>query len=112
MTVNVAYKLLQTILSMEHLCLWLPVLWDIAILICLRTHIREDDLYSGIQECELTHTTCDDVVLICRGGEDTSIRPELLTCTALVRLTDNLHIIERLTLLVFLLIYLAVTENL
>ena len=112
MTVNVAYKLLQTILSMEHLCLWLPVLWDIAILIRFRTHIGKYNLDTGIQECELTHTTCDNIILVCRGCKDTSIRPELLTCTALVRLTDNLHIIERLTLLVFLLIYLAITENL
>ena len=112
MAIHVANELLQSILSVEHLCLRLPVLWNIAILIRLWAKVCQGNLDASIEESKLTHTAGYYLVLICRCGEDASIRPELLASTALVCLADNLHIIERLTLLVFLLIDLAIAENL
>ena len=105
MTVNVTHELLQSFLGVEHL-------WLAEVSLLVRALVGKRDSDAGIEECELTHTTCHDIILILCRGEDRAVRPELLTRTALVGLAHHLHRIEGLTLLILLLIYLSVTEYL
>ncbi len=103
--VNVAHKLLQSLLSVEHLRL-------AQITLLVRTQIGQRDSNTCIKECEFAHTTSHDVILIHSLSEDSSIRPELLTSTALVGLAHYLYRVERLTHLIFLLVDLTVAEHL
>ena len=104
-TVDITHKLLQTLFGVEYLRLT-------KITFLIRTQVGERDSDTSIQISQFTHTLSDDVVLIFCGGEDTTIRPELLACTCLIRIAHNLHIVERLTLLILLLIDMAVTIHL
>ena len=72
--VNVAHKLLQSVLGMEHLLACLSLL--------VGAHVGECYGYSGIEVCQLTHTLRNDVVFVCRGGEHCRVWPELLSRTA------------------------------
>ena len=104
-TVNIADKLLQTVLGMEHLGACLTRLR-------VGTQVGERDADTSIEVSELTHTARHDVPLECCCGEDGWIGPELLPCAGAVGITDDLHRIQWLTLLVLLLIDLSVAENL
>ena len=103
-TVDVAHELLQAVLGMEGLltCVALFVL----------AKVDEVDGDAGIQVSQLTHTTCDDVPLVGGGGEDGGVWPELLARSRLVGVANNLHIVERLALLILLLIDVSVAEHL
>ena len=104
MAIYVAHELLQSILRMENLLLGLSFLvW---------AKIGECNLDACIQERQLSHTASDDVPLIDRMGEDGWVWPELLACTTLVGLADNLYRVERFSLLIFLLIDFTTTEYL
>ena len=65
-----------------------------------------------VQVGQLAHTAGHDVPLEDRSGEDAGIRPELLACTCLLCLANNLYGIERLSLLIFLLVDFPVAEHL
>ena len=103
-TVYVTHKLFQSVLGVEYLLACLAFL--------VGAHVTERDTDAGVKESQLTHASCHDVPLVVSGGEDGGVRPELLACTALCGLAYNLYGIERLALLVFLLIDLAVAEHL
>ncbi len=102
--VHIAHELLQTVLGMEHLLLGLAFL--------VGTEVGQGNLDACVEECQLTHTVGDDVPLVDGVGEDGGVWPELLACTALLGLADNLHGVEGLALLVLLLVDLSVTEHL
>ena len=74
--------------------------------------VGERDLDACVQVGELTHAPGYDVPLEGGRGEDGRIGPELLSRTALRRLTDDLYGIEGLALLVFLLIDMPIAEDL
>ena len=105
MAVDVADKLLEALLGMEHLLACLARLG-------IRMLIRQGDLHAGIEVGQLPHTTCDDFPLESRCGEDSAVGPKLLSRTVLVRLSNDLHGIQRLALLIFLLVDIAVTKDL
>ena len=104
-TIHVANKLFQTFLGMEHLGL-------LQVTLIVRTLVSERNGDAGIQVSQLTHTTGNDIVLIFCSSKDTSVRPELLTCTSNVGIADYLHIVKGFTLLVFLLVDMSVAEHL
>ena len=104
MAIYVADEFLQTVLGVEYL------LFGLAFLVWAQ--ISQGNLDACIEECQLAHTVGDDVPLIDSVGEDSWVWPELLACTALVGLAYHLDRIERLTLLIFLLVDFAATENL
>ena len=104
MAVDIAHKLLQSVFGMESFLFCLAFL--------VRTQVAQCDGDAGIQIGQLTHTTSHDVVFVFGGGEDGGIGPELLTRTRFVGVAHNLHVIERLSLLVFLLIDMAVAIDL
>ena len=105
MAVNVAHKLLQSLLSVEHLRLA-----QVAFLV--RTQVCKRDSDTSIKECEFAHTASHDIILIHGLCKDCSIRPELLTGTALVSFAHYLYRIERLTHLILLLVNLTIAEHL
>ncbi len=104
-SIHIAHELLQSLFGMEYLRLA-----HVALLVGAQVCQRDGD--ACVEECQLTHTACHDVIFVCSGGEDGSVRPELLACAALLGLADNLYRVQRLSLLVFLLVYLAVTIDL
>ena len=104
-TVHVAHEFLQAVLGVEHLGL-------LQVAFLVRTQVGKRDGDAGIQIGQLTHTTGNDVVFVFCRSEDGAIGPELLAGTGLVGITHNLHIVERLTLLVLLLVDMAVAEYL
>ena len=102
--VNVANKLLESVLGVEHLLLGVSLfIWS---------HICKRDGDTGIQISQFPHSLYNDVILICGSGEYGGVGPELLACTSEFSLANNLYRVERLTLLVFLLIDLTVAEHL
>ncbi|CDA58062.1 unknown [Prevotella sp. CAG:604] len=104
MAVNVSYKLFQTIFCMENLLFGFSFfVW---------TEICKGNLYTSIEKCQLAHTACDNIPFINGVGENSRVWPELLACTSLFSLTNNLDRVERLTFFVFLLIYFTFTEYL
>ena len=111
-TIDVSHELFESVFSVEYLNLWFPVFWDIAVFIELRTEVSERDFDSGVEESELTHTTCYDVVFVCCGGEYCAIRPELLACASLISITYDFYRVERLSLFVFLLVDFTIAEHL
>ena len=74
--------------------------------------ISQSNLDTRVEECQLAHTVGDDVPLIDCVGKDSWVWPELLACTAFVSFAYHLDRIERLTLLIFLLVDFATTEDL
>ncbi len=104
MTIDVAHKLLQSVLGVEHFLAHLAFL--------IGTHVTQGDFDAGVEVSELAHTAGDDIPLVVGGGKDGGIGPELLTGTAEFGLADYLDGIQGLSFLVFLLVDLAVTEYL
>ena len=104
MTIYITHKFLQSVFCMEHLLTHLTFL--------VRTHVGERYGDASIQICQFPHSLCNDVILVCCCGKHGRVWPELLSCTTQVGSTYHLHRIERLTLLIFLLIYLPVPEDL
>ena len=102
--VDVAHELLQSVLGVEGLLLGLAFL--------VGAQVGQVDGDAGIQVGQLTHAACDDVPLVGGGGEDGGIGPELLAGTRFVGVAHNLHVVERLSLFVFLLVDVAVAEHL
>ena len=80
--------------------------------VLIRAQVAQRYAYAGVQVGELAHAPCHDVPLVVCGGEDGGVGPELLACASQGGLADNLYRIEWLSLLIFLLIYLAVAEHL
>ena len=70
--------------------------------------VGERDGDAGIQESQFTHALGYGRVIIYGGGEDAGIGPELLARAGLVGIAHNLHVVERLSLLVFLLVDVTV----
>ena len=104
-TVDVTHELLQTFLGVEHLGLT-----EITFLV--RTKVGQRDGDACIQISQLTHTLGNDIVFVFCRGEDGAVGPELLAGTSLVGVAHNLHVVEGLTLLVFLLVDMAIAEYL
>ena len=103
-TVDVAHKLLESVLGVEHF------LASLALFVGAKVAQRYLD--TCVEECKLAHTACHDVPLIVGGSEYCGVWPELLACTSKLCLAYNLHGIEGLALLVFLLIDFAIAEHL
>ena len=103
-TVYVAHELFQSVLGMEHFLTGLSVF--------VGAQVGKCNLDAGIEEGQFAHTTGNDVPLIVGGGEDGGVWPELLARTAQGGLADDLHGIEGLALLVFLLIDFSVAIDL
>ena len=102
--VNVANELLESVLGVEHLLLCISFF--------VGTHVSKRDGDAGIQISQLSHSLCNDVILIGCSGEYSGVGPELLACTSEFSLTNNLYRVKRLTLFILLLIDLAVAEHL
>ena len=103
-TVDVAHELLESVLCVEHFLTCLAFL--------VGAKVAQGYAYAGIKIGQLSHTSCHDVPLEVGCREYGGVGPELLTRTAQVGLAYNLYRIERLSLLIFLLVYLAVAEHL
>ena len=67
---------------------------------------------AGVQIGQFAHTLGDDVVFVFRRREDGRVGPELLARARLVGVAHDFHIVERLSLFVFLLIDVAVAIDL
>ncbi len=103
-TVNVAHKLLQSVLGVEDLCACLSLV--------VRAHVGERDADAGIEVCQFAHAARHHIPLEGCRGEDGGIGPELLARAPLGGLAHGLHGIEGLALLILLLIDMAVTVDL
>ena len=104
MTIYVTHELFQSILSMEDFHARLPLF--------ISTQVGQCNLDTCIQISKLTHTTSNDIPLIMDGCKDCLIWPKLLTRTTLVCGAHHFNWIQRFTLFILLLIYLAITEHL
>ena len=103
-TVDVAHHLLESVLGVEDFLACLAVF--------VGAQVGQRDLDAGVEVGELTHTARHDVPLEGGGGEDGGVWPELLASTALVGVADDAYGIEGLSLFVFLLVDLAIAEDL
>ena len=104
MAVDVTYELLQTVLGMESLLARLAFF--------VLAEVNEVDGDAGIQVSQLAHAACDDVPLVGCSGENGGIGPELLACAGAIGIAYDLHIIERLTLFVLLLVDMTIAIDL
>ncbi len=104
MPIDIAHKLLQALLGVEHLLLGLSFV--------VGTQVGQRDGDACIEECQLAHAAGNDVPLIGGGGEDGGVGPELLSRTPQFGFAHHLDGVERFALLVLLLIDFPVAENL
>ena len=104
MAIDITHKFLKSILSMEY------SLTCIATLIWAQ--VSKGYLYACIEESKFPHSTLYDIPLIYRCSKYCAIRPELLARSSFCCFPNYFNRIQRLTLLIFLLVYLSITENL
>ena len=102
--VDIADELLKAILAIED------ILTGVALVVLAQ--VGQGDSNTSIEEREFAHAVGQNVVLIFGGDENGVVWPELLACTTEFGLTHNLDVVEGLSLLVFLLVNLIITENL
>ncbi len=103
--VDVAHEFLQSLLGVEHLRLAHVALF-------VGPFVGQGDGDAGVQVCQLAHALGYGVVFKFRRGEDGGVGPELLACARQLGVAYDLHVVEWLSLLVFLLVYVAVAEHL
>jgi len=72
--IYIAYKLLQTFYGIENFLL-------VASVFLFYAEVGQRNFDTGIQISQLTHTGCQDIVIVHGFGKDCIIWPELLACT-------------------------------
>ena len=107
--VDITHEILQTTFAVEDL---LTDAFNAHLSVFVQTHVCQRNLDTCIQISKFAHTVCQDVILVGCGDEDAVVWPELLTGASQLCLAHHFHVVEWLSLLIFLLVHLAVTEHL
>ena len=105
-SIEILDELLEALLRIEMLA-------RVVALIVRRTHVGQREVYTLVQEGQLTQTVCQNVVFVFgRMREDRAVGLERDSSTAVVALTNNLKFRHGGSLAVTLLVYLASAVNL